>query len=129
VLVVVAGLLLLAQRPAAGQPLAWWAIGGSLLLMGTGMGLIQTPVTAAVTRVVPVAQVGVTTGIFHMGRFVSGSLGSTVFGLMMEVQAVSLGAGLERNLLLVIAVSTVAVVASLQLPGAATPSPAPPRQS
>jgi EmrB/QacA subfamily drug resistance transporter len=119
-LVGLAGLALLAQRPAASSPaqlLAWWAVAGSLLLMGTGMGLTQSPVTAAVTHITPTARVGVATGIFHMGRFVSGSLGTTVFGLVMETEARGMGAGLAHNLLLLVIMSAIAVAAASQLPG------------
>lgn len=119
-LVVTAGLALYAWtgllRPQAGPP--WWVLAGGLVLMGAGMGLVQSPVTAAVTHIVPAAQMGVATGIFHMGRFVSGSLGSTVFGLLMERDVAGMTAGLAHNLVLLVAVSTVAAVAARQLPGA-----------
>jgi EmrB/QacA subfamily drug resistance transporter len=118
-LVVTAGLALYAWTALPVQQAAppWWALAGSLVLMGAGMGLTQSPVTAAVTHIVPAAQVGVATGIFHMGRFVSGSLGSTVFGLLMETDAAGMAAGLGRNLLLLAAAAAVAIVAALQLPG------------
>jgi EmrB/QacA subfamily drug resistance transporter len=109
-----AGIILLAPQSAT----PWWVLAGSLVLMGAGMGLVQSPVTAAVTQIVPAAQVGVATGVFHMGRFVSGSLGSTVFGLLMETDPAGMAAGLGRNLLLLVALSAVAVVAARQLPGA-----------
>jgi hypothetical protein len=81
------------------------------------MGLTQSPVTLAVTGIVPQAQMGVATGIFHMGRFVSGSLGTTVFGLILSMEVAGMAAGFQHNVLVVLIAASVAVVATRLLPG------------
>jgi len=112
----VGGLGLLAMRPAQGA-LPWYGLTAGLLVIGAGMGLTQSPVTLAVTGIVPQAQMGVATGIFHMGRFVSGSLGTTVFGLILAMEAAGMAAGFQHNLLAVVIAAGVAVIATRLLPG------------
>lgn len=116
-LVALAGLGFLALHPGTGQPLPWAGIVGCLLLMGLGMGLTQSPVTAAVTCVVDQEQMGVATGIFHMGRFVSGSLGSTVFGLILQMGIAGMAAGFRTDLVALVIVAALAVLVAQGLPG------------
>lgn len=116
-LVTLAGLALLALRPGTGQAVPWGSLVGCLLVMGTGMGLTQSPVTAAVTYVVHQHQMGVATGIFHMGRFVSGSLGSTVFGLILQMEAAGMATGFRNDLVALVVVATLAVLLAQGLPG------------
>lgn len=110
------GLGLLALRPAVGA-LPWYGLAAGLLLIGGGMGLTQSPVTLAVTGIVAQAQMGVATGIFHMGRFVSGSLGVTVFGLILAMEAAGMAAGFQQDLVVVVIAAAVAVLAARFLPG------------
>ncbi|HSJ52278.1 MAG TPA: DHA2 family efflux MFS transporter permease subunit [Anaerolineae bacterium] len=115
-IVVLGGLGLLAMQPARGA-LPWYGLAAGLLVVGAGMGLTQSPVTLAVTGIVPQAQMGVATGIFHMGRFVSGSLGTTVFGLILAMEAAGMATGFQHNLLAVVIAAGVAVIATRLLPG------------
>lgn len=106
----------LAWLQVAGPEIPWWALVLALVGMGLGMGFIQSPVTAAVTQVVRADRLGVATGIFHMGRFVSGSLGSMVFGLVLQMEAAGMAAGFRHDLGLVVAVAGGAVLAAQWLP-------------
>jgi MFS family permease len=115
-LVALAGLGLWAVQLRAGAAVSWWVPAGGLLLMGAGMGLNQSPVTAAVTHMVPPEKTGTATGVFHMGRFVSGSLGTTVLALLLQAPA-GMAAGFRHGLLLVAVVAGLAVLAALRLPG------------
>lgn len=81
------------------------------------MGLTQSPVAAAVTFVVAKEQLGVALGIFNMFRFISGSLGTTVFGIVLQSACSPSNPGAFRlDFYLLIAVASVAALA-LGLPG------------
>ncbi|HSJ54823.1 MAG TPA: MFS transporter, partial [Anaerolineae bacterium] len=115
-LVAVGALALLAWQPAR-ETVPWWGLVAGLLIVGAGMGLTQSPVTLAVTGIVRQEQMGVATGIFHMGRFMSGSLGSTVFGLILEMDPAGMASGFQRNLVAVVAAASLGLMAALLLPG------------
>jgi hypothetical protein len=83
------------------------------------MGLIQSPVTASVIQAVHTQEVGVATGIFHMVRFIVGSLGSTVFGLILETTRGGLAAGFQSSLVIMLAAAGVAWLAALGIAGKA----------
>lgn len=72
------GLLFMTERTT------FWLFGGILVCMGLGMGLIQSPTAAGVTRVVPKDQLGVALGIFNTLRFISVTLSATVCGNLLE---------------------------------------------
>ena len=116
-LVALASLGTLGFRPGSGHGIPWWGIVGGLIAVGAGMGLTQSPTAAAVTRVVRQEQLGVATGIFHMCRFVSGTLGSTVFGLVLQGHAGGVAAGFGLDLAVVVGLAAVAVLAASGLPG------------
>ena len=79
-LVAVSGGLLLLWQPATPP----WQIVGTLIVLGLGMGFTQSPVAAAVTFTVAGGELGVALGIFNMVRFIGASLGSTVFGVILD---------------------------------------------
>mgnify|MGYP000008676848 CR=1 FL=1 len=102
-----------------------WQVMGTLAVLGLGMGFTQSPVAVAVTLSVDRERLGVALGIFNMFRFVSASLGSTIFGVILE------GAGAENALAayrlafgLLIGVALTAAVLALNLPAARSPSEA-----
>jgi len=91
----------------------------TLIVLGLGMGLTQSPVAAAVTLAVTHAQLGVALGIFNMVRFIGASLGSTVFGVVLAGAADPASLVPYRiDFVLLIAVSTVAVGLALSVPSA-----------
>jgi EmrB/QacA subfamily drug resistance transporter len=95
-----------------------WQVVATLILLGLGMGLTQSPVAAAVTSVVDKERLGVALGIFNMFRFISASLGSTVFGVVLQGAApVGSLASYRLDFYLLIAVALLAVVLALSLPG------------
>ncbi len=93
----------------------WWAIGFTLGSLGAGMGLAQSPAASSVALLVPPEELGVATGIFHMARFLSGSIGSTLFGVWMA-RASTPAAGLRHNAFVALAVFCFAAGAALQTP-------------
>lgn len=95
-----------------------WQIVASLVALGLGMGLTQSPVAAAVTFIVAKEQLGVALGIFNMFRFISGSLGTTVFGIILQSASSPSNLGTFRlDFYLLIAVASLAALVALGLPG------------
>lgn len=113
-----AALALLGVLAWSGPFVHWWGLVACLVTMGAGMGFIQSPSAATSIQVVAADQVGAASGVFHMGRFLSGSLGSTVFGLMLQGYGDSIAAGFRANIVLVIIIASLALVATNNLPGA-----------
>lgn len=110
-LVAVSGGLSLLWTPA----LPVWQIVGTLVVLGLGMGLTQSPVAAAVTFTVAKDDLGVALGIFNMVRFIGASLGSTVFGVILD--GVGGGyAGFRLCYGVLIAVALAAVMLALSVP-------------
>jgi len=96
-----------------------WQIVGTLVLLGLGMGLTQSPVAAAVTFTVTQDQLGVALGIFNMIRFIGASLGSTVFGAVLEGATTgSELAAYRLNFTLLTGVALTAAILALILPAA-----------
>jgi MFS family permease len=92
----------------------------TLIVLGFGMGLTQSPTANAVTLVVGREKLGVALGIFNMLRFVSGTLGATVFGVILDRNA-SLGGGMAAfrlDFYLFTAVAAAAALLSFGLPTA-----------
>jgi EmrB/QacA subfamily drug resistance transporter len=114
-LVAASGGLLMLLRPATPA----WQIGLTLIALGLGMGFIQSPVAAAVTFTVAGDELGVALGIFNMVRFIGASLGSTVFGVVLD--GVASGDGLAAYRVcfgLLIAVALAALILALSVPAA-----------
>lgn len=63
---------------------ATWLIVVTLIVLGAGMGMTQSPTANAVTLVVGKERLGVALGIFNMLRFVAGTLGATLFGAVLD---------------------------------------------
>lgn len=61
-----------------------WLVVVTLIVIGLGMGFVQSPSATGVTLVVHKAELGVALGIFNMLRFISGTLAATVFGILLE---------------------------------------------
>jgi MFS family permease len=112
-----AGLAMLGFQLDLVQSSAWWKWVGSLIVMGIGMGLTQSPSASAATQVVRGEQLGVATGIFHMGRFLSGTLGTTVFGLVLQADKENVAAGFQHDLWLLVGIAALAVLVARLLPG------------
>ncbi len=111
----------------AGLGLSLWTgqtaaalIAVTLTILGIGMGLTQSPTANAVTLVVGKERLGVALGIFNMLRFVSGTLGATIFGAILDRGAAAGALGAFRlDFYVLAAVAAVAAFLSLKLPSAA----------
>jgi MFS family permease len=95
-----------------------------LTLMGIGMGMTQSPTANAVTLVIDKTQLGVALGIFNMLRFVSGTLGATIFGAVLERGGTSALPAFRLDFVLFAVVAGVAALLSLKMPTAPTRQPA-----
>jgi MFS family permease len=96
-----------------------WQIVATLIVLGLGMGLTQSPVAAAVTLAVTQAQLGVALGIFNMVRFIGASLGSTVFGVVLAGAAAPTSLAPYRiDFALLIVVAAAAAGLALSVPSA-----------
>lgn len=110
---------------AAGSMVLWntytpvWLIVITLIVMGLGMGFTQSPAAAGVTLVVRQAERGVALGIFHMLRFISGTLSATVFGIILEYARLNGTDPLwafHLSFYLVTAIAVVAVLLAISMP-------------
>lgn len=95
-----------------------WLIAGMLTLLGTGMGMTQSPTANAVTLVIDKTQLGVALGIFNMLRFVSGTLGATIFGAVLERGGTSALPAFRADFWLLAAVAGLAALLALKMPTA-----------
>jgi EmrB/QacA subfamily drug resistance transporter len=59
----------------------------SFTLMGFGMALVMSPMSAAAMNAVPVAKAGVASGILSMNRMIGGTLGIAVIGAVFQALA------------------------------------------
>jgi len=108
-------LLLLLITSQAGT--GWLVVASCLVIIGTGLGLLQSPATAAVLQVVDSRDVGIATSLFHMTRFIMGAMGSMIFGIIIDAAGRDVSAGFQRALLAVIFTAVLGFLASFLLPG------------
>jgi EmrB/QacA subfamily drug resistance transporter len=117
-LVAATGALLLRWGPATPP----WQIVATLVVLGAGMGLIQSPVATAVTLAVGRDQLGVALGIFNMTRFIGASLGTIVFGLILGKAISAQDLALYRlDFFVLIGVALAAIPLTARLPVARGP--------
>ena len=95
-----------------------WAIVLTLIVLGLGMGLTQSPTANAVTLVVGKEKLGVALGIFNMLRFVSGTLGTTMFGIILARGGEAAGGlpAFRIDFYLFIAVAACATLLAVKMP-------------
>jgi EmrB/QacA subfamily drug resistance transporter len=100
------GLLLLTRiTPTTSYSLLWW----KLTLLGVGMGLVMTPMTAAVMSAVPRARAGMASAMSNASREVGGVFGIALLGaivthwfatdLSSSLRGVALPAALKAHIL------------------------------
>ena len=68
---------------------SFWGILPGLVVGGTGMALVMTPMTAAAMSAVPVDKAGVGSGMLNTFRQVGGSFGIAVMGAILTHQSAS----------------------------------------
>ncbi|MHC1783672.1 MAG: MFS transporter [Anaerolineaceae bacterium] len=87
----------------------WLILIGSLMIFGTGFGTIQSGSTVAALQASPKEAAGAATGFFHMIRFLSASLGSTIFGLLLEENFKSATGGFYHSFILIMILSAITI--------------------
>jgi EmrB/QacA subfamily drug resistance transporter len=95
-----------------------WNMVLPLVLAGVGMGMVQSPAPAAISLVVSPDRLGIATGLFNLLRFLGGTLGPTVFAIVLQAG----GAGLmirsyRLDFYLVTAVAIMAITIGILMPG------------
>jgi EmrB/QacA subfamily drug resistance transporter len=116
--VTLAGLALSLLGPAT--PL--WYILGSLALAGIGMGMVQSPAPAAISLVVLPGTLGIAMGLFNLLRFLGGTLGPTIFALVLQTVGAGFAPESFRTVFyLVTTMAIVAVMVGLFAPGVEAP--------
>jgi EmrB/QacA subfamily drug resistance transporter len=104
---------------------AWYIVAG-LSLAGVAMGMVQSPAPAAISIVVSPSKLGIAMGLFNLLRFIGGTLGPTLFALVL--QAFSPGFALVSfrvDFYMVTAAAILAVTVGIFVPGTAVPHPHP----
>jgi MFS family permease len=95
-----------------------WQVIATLIVLGVGMGLTQSPVATAVTLAVKREELGVALGIFNMVRFIGASLGTTAFGLILGQATGKLDlAPYRHDYAMLIGVAAAAVLLIVLTPG------------
>ena len=79
----------------------------SLVIFGISFGIIQSGSTVAALQATAKEMTGAATGFFHMIRFLSASLGSTIFGIIFEMNHQNVLTGFYSTFLLIIALSLI----------------------
>lgn len=85
----------------------WVLFIGCLMVFGAGFGTIQSGSTVAALQSSPKEIAGAATGFFHMIRFLSASLGSTIFGLIFEASTNS--GGFYNSFILIIVLAAITI--------------------
>lgn len=95
-----------------------------LIVIGMGMGFVQSPTAASVSQVAPQEKLGVALGLYNMIRFMGGMLGTTVFGILLDIMSPSTGilGAFRVDFALVAAMGALAALLTFALPGRLTPS-------
>lgn len=90
-----------------------------LIVVGMGMGFVQSPTAASVSQVAPQDKLGVALGLYNMIRFMGGMLGATMFGIMLDMTSPSAGTlgAFRIDFALVALLGAVAAVFTFGLPG------------
>ena len=99
----------------------WYTI-AFLSLTGVAMGMVQSPAPAAISLVVPPERLGIAMGLFNLLRFIGGTLGPTIFALVLQAAAPgSTTDAFRLNFYLVTTTAIVAVIVGIFVPGAEAP--------
>lgn len=101
-----------------------FALMAMLIVIGMGMGFVQSPTAASVTQVAPQEKLGVALGLYNMIRFMGGMLGTTIFGIMLDIASPQLGllSAFRFDFGIVVILGGFAALLTLSLPGRLTRS-------
>jgi EmrB/QacA subfamily drug resistance transporter len=99
-----------------------WSIVLPLALAGVGMGMVQAPAPAVISLVVTPDKLGIATGLFNLLRFLGGTLGATVFAIVLQAGAVSaIIESYRLDFYLVAATAALAILIGIFVPGKDVP--------
>jgi len=113
-----AGLVLGTLGPATP---AWYVI-AALSLTGVGMGMVQSTAPAAISLVVPPDRLGVAMGLFNLVRFIGGTLGPTLFALVLQATGPGFTlVSFRVDFCLVTLAAILAVMVGILVPGSEAP--------
>jgi len=113
-----AGLVLGTLGPASPA----WHVIAALSLTGLAMGLVQSTAPAAISLVIPPDRLGIAMGLFNLLRFIGGSLGPTLFALVLQATGPGfLPVSFRVDFYLVTAAAILAVIVGISVPGSEAP--------
>lgn len=78
-----------------------------LIIFGIGFGFVQSASTVSVIQSVPADKNSAATGFFHMIRFIVASLGSTVIGIILELNAGGMLSGYYQGFMVILLVALI----------------------
>ncbi|MEM5774176.1 MAG: MFS transporter, partial [Anaerolineaceae bacterium] len=89
--------------------LTWVVFLLNLAVFGTGFGMIQSSSTVSAIQASSKENSGAATGFFHMIRFVSASLGSTVTGLLLESSGATATGTFYQSFLMIVILTALTI--------------------
>lgn len=97
------------------QTWSWYALLGSLLLVGVGLGLSSSPVQAAAVQLVPSPEAGQAAGFFSTMRYTGSILGSSMMAALLNGTTPPIGSFRMLNVVLLLSACG-AIFSARQLP-------------
>ncbi len=122
VFVIAATLPFLALRFLPLEGWVWGVFILGLLMYGAGFGFIQSSSTVAVIQAVPKELASAASGFFHMLRFISASLGSTIIGIILEKTTGGMADGFFLSFWLIVALAVIVFPLLRAMPAQAEPA-------
>jgi len=107
VMIALGGAYLLFVRTGLVDAGGWILFIIGLVIFGFGFGFVQSSSTVSVIQSVPGEKTSAATGFFHMIRFIVASLGSTVMGIILEMNASGLLDGYYQGFIVILFVALV----------------------
>ncbi|HWQ46950.1 MAG TPA: MFS transporter, partial [Longilinea sp.] len=99
------GLYFLLVRTGLSDVWGWVLFTLGLIIFGIGFGFVQSASTVSVIQSIPSEKTSAATGFFHMIRFIVASLGSTVIGIILELNTGGLLSGYYQGFIVILSVA------------------------
>lgn len=93
----------------------WGLFIAGLVILGLSFGFIQSSATVAAMQAVPKELIGAASGFFHMIRFTNASLGSTIIGIILEMNTGGMSEGFFQSFWIVLVLSALAFPFTLKM--------------
>jgi EmrB/QacA subfamily drug resistance transporter len=99
-----------------------WSLVLPLALAGVGMGMVQAPAPAVISLVVSPDKLGIATGLFNLLRFLGGTMGATVFAIVLQAGVVvAIIESYRLDFYLVAVTAALAILIGIFVPGKDVP--------